>query len=136
MIGLLSFCLLIFFPFSSHPAYEDGYLELQVTNPAGHVVKGIEFTCAQGCATAPSDASAKVRGQIVDNKNRGITGVKVFVVGYDAEAMTTKEGGNFELPAHAAIDQQVLVHAEKTGYRGADRHHPAGDTTLKMTLGK
>jgi hypothetical protein len=82
------------------------------------------------------DASAKVRGQIVDNKNRGIAGVKVFVVGYDAEAVTTKAGGNFELPAHAAIDQQVLVHAEKQGYRGADRHHPAGDTSLKMTLGK
>ena len=82
------------------------------------------------------DASAKVRGQIVDNKNRGITGVKVFVVGYDTEAVTTKEGGNFELPAHAAIDQQVLVHAEKQGYRGADRHHPAGETQLKMTLGK
>ncbi len=82
------------------------------------------------------DASAKVRGQIVDNKNRGIAGVKVFVVGYDAEAVTTKEGGNFELPAHAAIDQQVLVHAEKAGYRGADRHHPAGETVLKMKLEK
>ena len=82
------------------------------------------------------DASAKVRGQIVDNKNRGIAGVKVFVIGYDTEAVTTKEGGNFELPAHAAIDQQVLVHAEKTGYSGADRHHPAGETQLKMTLGK
>lgn len=82
------------------------------------------------------DVSAKVRGQIVDSKNRGIAGVKVFVVGYDIEAVMTKEGGNFELPAHAAIDQQVLVHAEKTGYRGANRNHPAGDAALIMKLEK
>ena len=44
MIGLLSFCLLLFSPFSSHTAYEDGYLELQVNNPAGRAVKGVEFT--------------------------------------------------------------------------------------------
>lgn len=80
------------------------------------------------------DTSAKVRGQIIDERNRGVTGARVFVVGYEAEAVITKEGGNFELPAHAAIDQMVMIHAEKTGFRGAALWHPAGDAPLIMRL--
>lgn len=47
------------------------------------------------------------------------------VVGYPAEAFTTKEDGNFVLPAHVAIDQQVELHAEKQG-EAVDQWHPAG----------
>jgi hypothetical protein len=82
------------------------------------------------------DTSAKVRGQVVDKKNHAVTGARVFVIGYETEAIITKEGGNFELPAHAAVDEKVTVHAEKTGYRGARRLHPAGDAPLIITLEK
>lgn len=80
------------------------------------------------------DDSAKVRGQVVDEKNRAIAGARVFVVGYESEAVITKEGGNFEMPAHAAVNQQVLLHAEKSGYRATKRGHPAGDTPAELVL--
>ncbi|HKQ04412.1 MAG TPA: hypothetical protein VJ464_04735 [Blastocatellia bacterium] len=80
------------------------------------------------------DDSARVRGQVVDRSNRGIVGARVFVVGHEAEAVVTKEGGNFDLPSHAAVDQQVSIHAEKAGYRGVSQWHPAGDTPAILTL--
>jgi hypothetical protein len=70
--------------------------------------------------------SAKIRGQIVDGKNRSVAGARVFVIGYASESVLTKEGGNFELPAHAAIGQQVYLHAEKEKL-AAKLWHPAGD---------
>jgi hypothetical protein len=79
--------------------------------------------------------SAKIRGQIVDSKNRSVVGARVFVIGYEAESVLTKEGGNFELPAHAANDQQVLLHAEKGGL-AAKLWHPAGDAPAIIKLGK
>jgi len=82
------------------------------------------------------DDSAKVRGQVVDRKNHAINGARVFVVGYEAEAIVTKEGGNFELLAHAALNQQVLLHAEKKGYQAAKLWHPAGDAPAVLTLGR
>jgi hypothetical protein len=84
--------------------------------------------------TLRRDTSAKVRGQVVDSRNRAAVGVRVFVVGYESEAVITKEGGNFELPAHAAVGQKMTIHAEKIGYRGANRIHPAGDAPLIMVL--
>lgn len=68
----------------------------------------------------------KIRGQLVDRKNRAVAGALVFVVGYQAEAAITKEDGNFELPAHAAIGQQVLLHAEKDSL-SASGWYSAGD---------
>lgn len=81
------------------------------------------------------DDSAKIRGQIVDSKNRSVADARVFVVGYPAEYVITGEGGNFELPAHAAIDQQVLLHAEK-GNLSAKLWHPAGADPAIIKLGK
>lgn len=80
------------------------------------------------------DDSARVHGQVVDRSNRGVAGVRVFVVGHDAEAVITKEGGNFDLPAHAAVNQQVSIHAEKAGYQGANLWQPAGDAPATMRL--
>ena len=82
------------------------------------------------------DDSARVRGQVVDRSNRGVVGARVFVVGHDAEAVMTQEGGNFDLPAHAAVDQQVSIHAEKAGYRGVNQWHPAGDSPATLILEK
>lgn len=61
MISILSLCFFLIFPFSAKTTYEDGYLELQVNDPASRAVKGVEFTCAQGCATALSDDAGRVR---------------------------------------------------------------------------
>lgn len=80
------------------------------------------------------DDSARVRGQVIDGRKRGVAGVRVFVVGYESETLITNEGGNFELPAHAAAGEQVLLHAEKTGYRPARQYHPAGDEPAELIL--
>jgi hypothetical protein len=80
------------------------------------------------------DDSAKVRGQVIDARNRGVAGVRVFVSGYESEAIITKDGGNFELPAHAADGQQILLHAEKKGYRPAREYLSAGDKPVELIL--
>jgi hypothetical protein len=84
--------------------------------------------------TLRADKSAEVRGQVVDYKNRPVSGARVYLIGYEAEAVVTKEGGNFVLPAHAAPNQQVPLHADKKGYSGTDQWHPAGDTPAKLLL--
>jgi hypothetical protein len=80
------------------------------------------------------DTSAKVRGQVVDSRGRAVAGARVSVVGYGDEAVVTKEGGDFELPAHAAVGQQVRLYAEKRGYGVADLHCPAGDEPATLQL--
>ena len=79
------------------------------------------------------DTSAEVYGQVTDMKGRPVSGARVFVVGYDLEAITTKEGGAFRLPAHAAVGQFVEVVAEKGD--GVGRlNHRAGPTPLRLVL--
>ncbi|MBO0725458.1 MAG: carboxypeptidase regulatory-like domain-containing protein [Blastocatellia bacterium] len=80
------------------------------------------------------DDSGRVRGQVIDAGKRGVAGVRVFVVGYESEAIITKEGGNFELPAHAAAGQTTLLAAEKNGYRPERQYYPAGDKPVELRL--
>src|SRR5262249_42306189 len=79
---------------------------------------------------------SKVRGQVVDARGSAIAGALVSVAGYGKEAVTTQADGSFELPAHAALNQQVSLHAEKPGYRAANLWHPAGDFPAKIILEK
>jgi hypothetical protein len=81
------------------------------------------------------DATATVRGVVVDEgSNRYIAGARVSIVGYGAEAVITKEDGGFALPAHKAIDQQVLLHVEARGYKAVSQWHPAGDSEAEIRL--
>lgn len=80
------------------------------------------------------DDSARVRGQVVDSKNRAIMGARVFIVGFEGDIVITKEGGNFELPAHAAVGQTVKLHAEKAGFLAVTQEHPAGDHPATLVL--
>jgi hypothetical protein len=77
-----------------------------------------------------------VRGQVVDIHRRAIPGAIVSVVGYGKEAVTTQLDGNFELPAHAAINQHVQLHAEKPGYKAVNQWHPAGNYPTTLILEK
>jgi hypothetical protein len=56
------------------------------------------------------------------------------VAGYEAEAVVTGEGGGFVLPAHAALAQKVLLHAETNGYEGVTQWHMAGDQPATIVL--
>jgi len=84
--------------------------------------------------TLRHDVSAKVRGQVIDKRNRAVAGARVFVVGYESEAIITKDGGNFDLPAHAASKQEVLLHAEKKGTGAVKQWHRAGDSPAILML--
>jgi hypothetical protein len=81
-----------------------------------------------------SENSASVRGIVVDERGRAIPGARVSVAGYENEAVVTQDGGSFVLPAHAAADQQVLLHAEKKGFGATQQWHPAGDFPATITL--
>ena len=109
---------------SKESAYLTGKTDLTLGNDYNPVVT----------ISLKRDDSATVRGQVVDSKQRAVADARVFVVGYEAEAVITKEGGNFELSAHAAMNQQVLLHAEKKGLKAAKLWHPAGDTPAVLVL--
>jgi hypothetical protein len=80
------------------------------------------------------DYAARVRGRVIDAGNREVSGVRVFVVGYESEAVITKDDGAFELPAHAATGQTTLLAAEKNGYRPLRQYYPAVDKPAELTL--
>lgn len=81
-------------------------------------------------------SEASVRGQVIDKRGNAVAGARVSVVGYGTEAVTTGADGNFVLPAHAAIHQQVELHAERPGYKAVNQFHPAGDTAATLVLEK
>jgi hypothetical protein len=76
-----------------------------------------------------------VRGQVVNVKNQPVAGARVFIDGYEPEAVVTDARGGFELPAHAAVDEPVLLCAEKNGYQ-VTLYHPAGNGAAIITLNK
>ncbi|MDA2937606.1 carboxypeptidase-like regulatory domain-containing protein [Acidobacteria bacterium AH-259-A15] len=80
------------------------------------------------------DTSASVRGMVVDDSDHAIPGARVSVVGYEEETITTQADGNFVLPAHAAIGQEVRLHVEKKGYLPIDQYHPAGKKAATIVL--
>jgi hypothetical protein len=111
---------------------QDGNLTIFASQESDHLTGARELQLGADYNPAvvirlERDTSAKVRGQVVDSRGRAVAGARVSVAGYEAEVVITKEGGNFELPAHAAVGQQVWLHAEKRGYGVADLHLQAGD---------
>lgn len=81
-----------------------------------------------------SDKSAEVGGQVVDSKRKGVVGARVYIIGQPAGAVTTTEGGNFVLPAHAAKNKPVHLYAEKEGFGTGDLWWPAGDKQAQLEL--
>lgn len=77
---------------------------------------------------------AKVRGRVDDQNGSAIAGVEISVAGFDSEKKVTDSTGDFELPAHATNGEEVQVHAEKKGYRGASLSCPAGNTPCVIVL--
>lgn len=124
-------------PAASKP--KDGKLTLIATKESAFLKGEEAFTLEKEMNPAvivkmQRTATAKVRGQIVDSKNRGVAGARVFVVGFEDDVVITKEGGNFELPAHAAVGQTVNLHAEKAGFLAVTQEHPAGDHPATLVL--
>lgn len=80
------------------------------------------------------DTSGTLRGNVVDEHKHAISGASVNVVGYEKEAVVTGNSGNFELPAHAAIGQQVQLHVEHNEFEPLDQGHPVSQTPATIVL--
>lgn len=80
------------------------------------------------------EKSVTVGGVVVDKSGRALSGVRVTVVGHEDTGVITSGSGNFVLTAYAADGQQVLLHAEKEGYRARNQWHPAGDEPATIIL--
>lgn len=109
---------------SRDAAYQKGSREVQLDSDHNPAV----------AIQLQSDKTASLRGLVTDRRGHAVAGARVSVAGYENEAVLTQAGGNFALPAHAARDQNALLHAEAKGYAGASQWHPAGDTPATIVL--
>ena len=75
----------------------------------------------------------RVRGVVQDTSGRLLGGVRVSVDGHDDEAQVTEKDGRFDLPAHAAQGQQLLLSAAKASYQRLSQQEFAGDG-ITLTL--
>ncbi|HEY0556645.1 MAG TPA: carboxypeptidase-like regulatory domain-containing protein [Thermoanaerobaculia bacterium] len=80
------------------------------------------------------DRSARASGTVEDGEGRTLARARVWVLGFEAEAVTTSREGGFDLAAHAAPGQTVRLHAEKAGFLPLDQDGPAGPAiTLQLS---
>jgi hypothetical protein len=79
-----------------------------------------------------SDASATVRGVVLDERGRSVSGAHVSIPGY-SDVAVTDEMGNFVLPAHAAEGQFVEVRAQMGQLTGS-LSVPAGRTSAQLVI--
>lgn len=78
------------------------------------------------------DASAMVRGIVIDEHRKSVAGAQVSIAGYSDIAVTDKMG-NFVLPAHAANGQMVHLRAQKDQLT-ADVSAPAGNQPVELVV--
>ena len=80
------------------------------------------------------DTDARIRGMIVDEDGRAVGGARVQIPGHGGDLVVTAADGSFDLPAHAATGQQVLLHVEKDEYLASNEHHMAGGPAVTIRL--
>jgi len=81
-----------------------------------------------------ADRSARIHGMVLGEGGQALADARVWVVGQAGEPATTGLDGGFELAAHAAEGQQVLLHVERAGYAPLERYHPAGEHPATLVL--
>jgi hypothetical protein len=79
------------------------------------------------------DASARVRGIVVDSTGKALSGAQVLVVGFGSEAVITQRDGGFVLPAHAADGQLVELHVQK-GRKSVKQWTTGGQSAVTILL--
>jgi hypothetical protein len=62
--------------------------------------------------------------------------VRVWVIGYEKEAVVTGSDGAFRLPAHEVAGSIVVIHAEKDGFQPTDQQQFAGPDSARIRLSK
>lgn len=117
----------------------DGKMQIYAAVPDAYLTGRVELELKDDYSPVATiklgaDASAKIIGIVTDENHMPLEGVQIGVVGYDAEAVTTKKAGNFSLPAHKANGQQVQLYAVKDGYYMIPEWHQAGDFPATIIL--
>ncbi len=117
----------------------DGKLTVYATRESAFLRGQTELTLGSdhnpaGTIKLQRDDTARVRGQVVDSRGNALAGARVAVVGFGHEGAVTESDGAFELPAHAAKSQQILLHAEKTGFKSTEQYYPAGRDAVTLVL--
>lgn len=80
------------------------------------------------------DSSARIRGQVQDERGRQVEGARVTVYGRESEGLPkTGADGRFDLAAHAAEGERVQVYAIKGNYDSREWYQ-AGRTEVTVTL--
>jgi hypothetical protein len=126
-------------PTASVPA--DGQVTLYAAEEASFLrgeaqVKLASDMTPAAVVTLVPEPPVTTRGIVIDGTGKAISDARVSIVGHGDEAVSTDATGGFALPSHAADGQQVLLHAEKEGYRAASQWHPAGSEPVTIVLDK
>jgi hypothetical protein len=82
------------------------------------------------------EASARVTGWVQDSSSQGIAGALVYACDHRAEAVRTGPDGKFDLMAHKATGQIVIMCAEKEGYILHRQSVYAGRSSVVIILQK
>jgi len=86
--------------------------------------------------TLEKDTSALIFGTVIDRQGTPVDNVRVSVDGYADESVVTANGGAFELPAHAAPLEDVLLRIEGEGFAIQTIYKRAGDTAHTIILNR
>ena|SRR5579872_859594 len=79
------------------------------------------------------NSPAALHGIVMDASGRGVPGATVTVVGGTSSA-NTQPDGQFTLTTQAADGEQVLLLAEKKGYKPVQQWHPAGNEPVTIIV--
>jgi hypothetical protein len=115
----------------------DGKVELRATVKNAFLSGGTLLILADDYYPTASiqlaaDTSATVRGVVVDDHRKSVSGARVSISGY-SDLAVTDEMGNFVLPAHAADGQPVQIRAQKNGLSGSISA-PAGANPVELVI--
>ena len=116
----------------------DGRLTVYATEPSAFLIGRTDVTLTDDLNPAVSivlspQESADVRGMILTKTGYPVRGA-VGVVGYESEAFTTGQDGNFRVVAHAAEGQQAELYVKRPGHPIVTQWCQAGDYSVKIIV--
>lgn len=121
-------------PAANRPA--DGRLEVHVTKDSAFLSGSASVTLGEerSVSVPLTTQEVDVRGVVESPDGTGLGGVRVSVAGYGDEGVLTENDGSFQLPAHAADGQSVLLRAQKDGFDPVQEWVIAGRHPVSLRL--
>jgi hypothetical protein len=117
---------------------QDGKVQFIATEPEAFlkgeatIVLGTDINPQVTIKLASETENVKIGGIVEDARRNGLVGAYVSIGG--KEGVTTGAGGGFSIAANAPVGKEVLLHAEKKGYKSQDQWVQAGSDNTVITL--